>query len=343
MLYLDATADPVITEAYLPALEHQQIEVKQRAVVSQVVDRTGSNTFWNDRIGQEKINLTSPDYDQQHNDLSDMIMILNEWVKAGESPLLVGHQGLCEFLRSHPRLDQDVAVAHFGSLRGTNEYEKRSVIFITGRNQPPLDDIDRQARAVFGNSGNPLSHDDLDTLPTEQVEYWLSDRSPHKPSAISRSAFSDPRIEAIQGQIREAETVQAIARLRLVRADYQKRIFLLSNLPVEMPVDHLIGFNNLMPDKLEMELIKRGNVPLTRKGLLAMRPDLELSDEAAKKVVQRSKASNPKSLLFSLPALVRTSAMIATFKAGKKRKTTHSHLFLPKEYSGDPYASVFTR
>ena len=138
---------------------------------------------------------------------------------------MVGHQGLCEFLRSHPKLDQDVAVAHFGSLRGTNEYEKRSVIFVTGRNQPPLDDIDRQARAVFGNSGSPLSHDDLEALPNEQVEYWLSDRSPHKPSAISRSAFSDPRIEAIQGQIREAETVQAMARLRLVRADYQKRIF----------------------------------------------------------------------------------------------------------------------
>jgi hypothetical protein len=34
--------------------------------------------------------------------------------------------------------------------------------------------------------------------------------------------------------------------------------------------------------------------------------------------------------------------MIATFKAGNKRKTTHSHLFLPKSYSGDPYASVFT-
>jgi hypothetical protein len=33
--------------------------------------------------------------------------------------------------------------------------------------------------------------------------------------------------------------------------------------------------------------------------------------------------------------------MMATFKAGIKRKTTHSHLFLPKNYSGDPSASVF--
>jgi hypothetical protein len=33
--------------------------------------------------------------------------------------------------------------------------------------------------------------------------------------------------------------------------------------------------------------------------------------------------------------------MIAIFKAGIKRKTTNSHLFLPKSYSGDPYASAF--
>ena len=89
-------------------------------------------------------------------------------------------------------------MAHFGSLRGTNEKKKRLFIYITGRNQPPLDDIDRHARAVFGNSGSPLSHDNLDVLPTEKVEYWLSDRSPHKPSAIGRSAFSGPRTGMVQ-------------------------------------------------------------------------------------------------------------------------------------------------
>ena len=111
-----------------------------------------------------------------------------------------------------------------------------------------------------------------------------------------------------------------------------------------MPVDHLIGFNNLMPDKLEMELIKRGDIPLTPLGLEKMRPDLGYSGAKARMLFQpdRSKASNPKSLLFTLPTLVRASTMIATFKSGNQRKTTHSHLFLPKEYSGDPYASVFT-
>ena len=35
--------------------------------------------------------------------------------------------------------------------------------------------------------------------------------------------------------------------------------------------------------------------------------------------------------------------MMATFKAGNQRKTTHSHLLLPKEYSGDPYASSYAQ
>ena len=39
--------------------------------------------------------------------------------------------------------------------------------------------------------------------------------------------------------------------------------------------------------------------------------------------------------------MLRTSTVIAKLKAGNKRKITHSHLFLPKNYSGDPYASVF--
>jgi hypothetical protein len=34
-----------------------------------------------------------------------------------------------------------------------------------------------------------------------------------------------------------------------------------------MPVDHLIEFNDLMPDRLEMELINTGDLPLTAMGL----------------------------------------------------------------------------
>ena len=79
-----------------------------------------------------------------------------------------------------------------------------------------MDNIGQQASTIFGNSGNPLAYDDLGNLPSDQVEYWLSNRSPHTPAAITIPSFSDPRIAAVQKQIRKAETIQAIPRLRLV-------------------------------------------------------------------------------------------------------------------------------
>ena len=43
-----------------------------------------------------------------------------------------------------------------------------------------------------------------------------------------------------------------------------------------------------------------------------------------------------------LPDLLQTTAQLATFKAGDKRKTLHQHLFLPKDYSGSPTVSLYT-
>jgi hypothetical protein len=115
-------------------------------------------------------------------------------------------------------------------------------------------------------------------------------------------------------------------------------------LTLKVQVDHLIEFSDLMPDRLEMELIKTGDLPLTAMGLEKMRPDLGYAGAKARMLFQpgRSKASDPKQLIAMLPDLVRTTTQIATFKAGAKRKTTHRHLFLPKNYTGSPTSSVFT-
>ena len=133
-----------------------------------------------------------------------------------------------------------------------------------------------------------------------QCLQWSTHRSYIGPDQGSRTSKSDRKTKADAGGLP------------------QKRIFLLSNLPVEMPVDHLIGFNDLMPDELEMELIKRGNIPLTPLGLEKMRPDMGYAGASARKLYQpdRSKASDPKSLLFSLPALVRTSMDLSRFSSG---------------------------
>ena len=92
-----------------------------------------------------------------------------------------------------------------------------------------------------------------------------------------------------------------------------------------------------------MGLIKLGNIPLTPLGLEKMRLNLGYAGAGARKLYQpdRTKAFDPQSPLSSLLVLVRASTMIATFKAGNKRKTTQSHIFLPKNYSGDPSDASF--
>ena len=83
-----------------------------------------------------------------------------------------------------------------------------------------------------------------------------------------------------------------------------------------------------MPDRLEMELIRTGDLPLTPLGLEKMLPDLGHAGAKARMLYQpgRSKVSDPKQLLTQLPTLVRTATQIATFKAKVKRMTTHQYL-----------------
>jgi hypothetical protein len=164
--------------------------------------------------------------------------------------------------------------------------------------------------------------------------YVQSSRNPHPQSGVKVPSFSDARIDALLAQSRDAETMQALGRLRLVHAKYPKRVFLLSNLPVEVPVDRLVSFSDLMPDRLELELIRRGNIPLTPLGLLKMRPDLAGSSSQAEKLLQRSNVRDP-SRLRSLPELVRAGLFVLEFDAENAGRTnTHRHLFMLPDQQG---------
>ena len=329
ILCLDATADKTLLEEVLGSVKVEQISVEQNAVVTQVYDRTGSKAFWEGN--------TAP--------VDELLEVANAWAEFGEKPLIVGHLGLAEKLRDHKSRHDDVAVMHFGALRGSNAAEDCSIIFVTARNQPPMVEIDLKARALFWSARDPLQHDEgaqfkekdnYDIKPVKRLRGFVqSSRNTHRQSGVRVTSFSDDRIDALLSQSRDAETMQALGRLRLVHAVYQKRVFLLSNLPVEMPVDSYVQFSDLMPDRLEFELIKHGNIPLTPLGLSKMRPDLVTSIAHAEKLLQRSKVRTT-SRLKAIPELVRCSMFIIEFEAENAgRWNAHQHLFIfPDQVGG---------
>ena len=109
---------------------------------------------------------------------------------------------------------------------------------------------------------------------------------------------------------------------------------------MEVPVDRLVSFTDLMPDRLELELIRRGNIPLTPLGLLKMRPDLVANRDTAKNLIRSSMLTNAQSAMQAMPILWRTMMIVASFRAGDQRKTDHQHLFLGQQMDSDGIAMV---
>lgn len=60
---------------------------------------------------------------------------------------------------------------------------------------------------------------------------------------VNVSVHPDPRVQAVLEQIREAESLQAIDRLRLIFNDERKHVWILCNIPLDLPVDvlHYVG------------------------------------------------------------------------------------------------------
>jgi len=161
--------------------------------------------------------------------------------------------------------------------------------------------------------------------------FLTSERFKGGAQGVETRAFSDDRIETLHQQLREAESIQAIARLRLVHNKQRKRVFILSNVPLELPIDQLVKFSDLMPDRLEYEFLKVGNIPLTSLGLLKLRPDLTGSEDAARKMLERSAMSDV-GRLKALPSLQRNGLIVVEFNAKNNgRRRTHRHLFMMDE------------
>jgi hypothetical protein len=319
VLMLDATADAKLIDCFFDQdIDLKRIDIKQNAIITQVYDRTGSNTFWQE--------ASAP--------IEQLITVLNTWAEFGEKPLCIGNKSLIERLQDHPNISPHVVLMNFVGLRGSNAAEECSVVFITGRNEPPPIEVDHKSRALFWDDDIPLQHDEFgnnQNLPLELRGFLTSERFEGGTQGVETRAFSDSRIEAVHQQMREAESIQAIARLRLVHNKQRKRVFILSNVPLEVPIDQLVKFDDLMPDRLEYEFLKAGNIPLTPLGLIKLRPDLAKNDNQAKMLLRNSIIRNA-SRLKGIHSLQRKGLIIVEFKAENNGRTrTHQHLFMLDE------------
>jgi hypothetical protein len=122
-------------------------------------------------------------------------------------------------VRGHP----DVAVAHYGSLRGANDYKGHDVI-LAQVYHPNMDALVREGRALFADDAEAL---DERIITTERI---LQDALGIR-WAVQVPTFADTRLAALLESRREAELLQCALRGRpLDHPDVQ--ITLLFGMPI---------------------------------------------------------------------------------------------------------------
>jgi hypothetical protein len=110
----------------------------------------------------------------------------------------------------------------------------------------------------------------------------------------------DRRVQAVAEQVREAEMVQAIDRLRLVHSEREKVVFILCNIPLDIQVDELVTWRELTGDGRLLKALETCEengweaLPLAAKELTRLFPELWGTEKAAENWLRKNP---PKSLI----------------------------------------------
>src|SRR5919106_473789 len=178
--------------------------------------------------------------------------------------LLVTYKQAEEILR--PDLPPNVHTAHFGALRGLNAYEHCETAVVMGREQPSPQAIEALTRPFLATDPEPF-------IPIG--EYALQSRGRRMrnggPNVAEVQVHPDTRCQAMLGQVREAEIAQAVDRVRPVFN--RRRIIVLTNIALDLTVDHALTWPELRPGKFAYAFARHGVLPLSAGDLCRGFPD----------------------------------------------------------------------
>ena len=99
----------------------------------------------------------------------------------------------------------------------------------------------------------------------------------------------DARVQALLEQIRERESAQGIDRLRLVHRAGPAKVIVLSSIPLDVTVDELVRWRDVIPSRLEQAMARGDALPLSKSELARVYPDLWPSAAAVEIDLRREK------------------------------------------------------
>lgn len=254
LLLLDADADPAIVEAIAPGARFLQIDTRPQAEIVQICDQGFSNAalLTGSAAARHRANLR--------------LAIEREVARAPGRVLVVATKPVLQALHQDAAPYADIATDEallaplhgaaarwFGpKMQGIDDYKDYATVMVIGRLQPTIEVVEAAMREVFGDSELPLDFITSATgsigwfEPTEAA-YLMADGG-SRPAKLR--GHPDPRGAALLGQTREASSLQAIARLRLIAPQGPKRVVIACSIPLPgLPITTLLPWADYVADR----------------------------------------------------------------------------------------------
>jgi hypothetical protein len=220
------------------------------------------------------------------------------------------------------RVPKNVDLAHFNAVRGIDKWKHYDAVIVIGRNEPPIAALEEIARCIFLRDMNPLQF--ASDWQMQSCGYRLRTGKRGVPITI----HPDARVQAIVEQLREGESMQAVDRLRLVHAPTTKLVIILSNIPLDIHVDELVSWDELMEgSRLDQAWdTLPGVIPLSPEWLAKRFPKLWKTVDAAKADLRRwrKECRFPNRISISNPTLFKHQYRPARSRGGSPRQRAWS-------------------
>ena len=239
VIFIDADLNPQILSQFREDVKVVDVPFERVATVAQITDSTFSGYSLNGKEGPEHIRRAKRVIDLVSKQ-GDTLIVTNKATRI----TLTG-----ELVDNLPKIGKlgTASIIHFGNLRGLDEFKDYANVIIIGRNQPTFEAVEALSGGLWWDSDDELAFTDTSTDGKYREARGYRDRA-NSGAGKEPSVHPDKRAQMIMEQLRESESTQALDRIRMIHQSdkpVEKKVFILSNVPLDITVDHLFSLKHL--------------------------------------------------------------------------------------------------
>lgn len=276
VLYLDGTADQDLLERALDR-EFDERRYTARRQLSRAVFVDGRGFSKQSLTGEGLNGKWKADADRFQQELKTFLAGLAQRKSVFAAMPMKAEQAL--------GLPDPIMTGHYGAMRGLNIWQHCEVAVVVGREQPAPWDVEAAVRPFIITDPEPLKTTTRYAKETRAIQ--LESGRTHE---IEVEVHPDPRAQAMLEQIREAEILQAIDRVRSIHKT--REVYLLSPVATDIVFTDVLRWGELLlggtrADRAMQE--SGGILPLSGRLLSKVSPSTFPSFGAANSWLQRAR------------------------------------------------------